>query len=289
MLRYPYLKNRSNGSLPKKNKYINKIEDLFIESENLSFHFFTDAKSNIKDVVWSIILIDKEDSSNIGENVLKFVGKDKIKKQTQLLDRYGLSLQYIVFDDTHRWDLGEGEIFIISFKRRLCKLKNIVAKYNLAEFEKLLLEIQGGSMKMNKPLLYSTSTLEGYLADMCQAKLNPINRTIFPGDADLVIYDNNVAKYLIEFKKHTIYGEIKHQSFLKYINYDRKKYLALASLTRKLGLPFFINLIYSTNYDDNKIKIELIDTNMRLVEDKIIVFKGLEDARKQILDYIKGK
>lgn len=287
MLRYPKLIKRADGSMPKTNPIVKRIESVFDDFNNISFHFFTDRNGDVKDIAWKIVMIDPDDEKDLAEKLTSFVGKDKLREEVQLLRTYSIDLQYILFDDNNKWEKDQGNIFVASFEDHSYDIKK-VEKLSLSNFEKLLLTIQGESMVMNKPLHYSTSSLEGYLADMCQRELNPQNRAIFPGDADIIIYNDNKVKYLIELKKHTVYGPISEQTFMKYWDKDKKKYRGLASLSRKFNLSFFINFVYSTKQDLNKIKLEKIGTDLKVIEDSIITFTEEQDLKRKIKEYLKN-
>lgn len=287
MLRHPKLKKRTDGSMPKTNSIVRRIESIFDDFDNVSFYFFTDRNGDVKDIVWKTIIIDSDDEKDLIEKLTSFVGEEKLREEIQLLQTYSINLQYILFDDNNKWKERQGTIFVASFDIHTCEFDKI-ERLSLGDFEKLLLTIQGGPMVMNKPLIYSTSSLEGYLSDMCQKELNPVNRAIFPGDVDVVIYNENKVEYLIELKKHTIYGPISDQTFTKYWYKDMKKYRGLASLSRKFNLSFFINFIYSTSQDHNKIKLEKIGTDLKLIENRIITFKDEQDLKRKIKEYLEN-
>lgn len=205
----PYLKKRVDKSKPQQNTFLGDPFDLFIECKNrLSFHFFT-VENEVRPYAWKTLISDVDiDISMLKKEILSYVNIENLKSDFLYLNNFGIELQYVVFNDNKNWHLEENTIFLVSFK--MDDTDDII-NFSIREFDKksfqtYLREIQGQDMIMNKPLIYSTTELEGYLADMCQSKMNPVGKAIFPGDVDLVLYTKNKTLNIIEFKKHTIFG-----------------------------------------------------------------------------------
>ena len=112
-----------------------------------------------------------------------------------------------------------------------------VTEKNISDLKKDIKLLSGGSISIgNKGLVYSTSTLEGYLSQTDAA---------WPGDADLIVLDkalNPVA--LLEYKKHTLDTPMRDQKLSNYYpSKDRRKYDRLAILRSFLGEDTpFINI-----------------------------------------------
>lgn len=288
----PVLINRENGSMPKTNFLLGDIDSVFDTFDTDSFHFFTkqhDKNGNyFIPLIWKVLLLKNNNYKiKVAKELINYIGKDKLLREISIYNNYSLNLQYIIFYDNVDWHTVNQKIFVVSFKNKKNKIKSKVKLLTKTEFEKYLFSIQNESMVMNKPLIYSTTNLERYLSDMCQRELCPQKRAIFPGDVDCLIYKENKVRYLIEFKKHTIKGKIENQSFKKYWDKDKKKYTALASLAKYFHLNYFINLIYSTFDDINKIKLEIISSNLKLLKTKIISFITKDELINLLKDIFK--
>ncbi len=68
---------------------------------------------------------------------------------------------------------------------------------------------------------------------------------------------------------------------MKYIYNDRKKYQGIASAAKEFGQDHFYNIIYSTNVDDNKIKIEKIDIDLQIICQTTFEFTSKEDLQNK--------
>lgn len=280
----PVLKKRSDGTMPQQNSILGDPFELFLGiNSRLSFHFFT-VDDQIKPYAWKVLVSDVEiDKSNLKHEILSYINIKQLISDYNYLLSNGIKLQFIVFNDNVNWHTHNGTIYLIDFK---VNIDNSSVDFSVREFDKTsfqihLREIQSHDMIMNKPLIYSTTELEGYFADQCQRDLNPMGKAIFPGDVDLILYSNNKTINIIEFKKHTKYGDgsIEDQSFLKYWFKDKKKYTGIALLAKKLNKDFFYNLIYSTKNDElKKIKIEKISTSLELMGNLVKVFESKNDA-----------
>lgn len=284
----PTLKRRSDGSQPKKNNIFGDFENLFDSYEDkLSFHFFSDQDGLKHKKAWKILLneTDNFDKKNVSAAIIEVEGRNLIESNVRFLSSKDIELEYIIFKDNLDWTTHNGLIYKIKFYLQNDIIMYQVRSFSRDGFRKYLFELQGESMVMNKKLLYSNTELEGYLSDLCYRNNPQPNTAIFPGDIDLLIYDELRSLYVLEFKKHNIKGPIEEQSFLKYIYNDRKKYMGIASVAIEFGHDFFYNIIYSTNQDLNKIKIEKIDVNLNLLSDQIFEFntkKELESIFNKI-------
>lgn len=290
----PYLKKRTDKSKPQNNIFLGDPIDLFMNWDHrLSFHFFT-VDNEVKPYAWKTLISDIDiDQSILKTEVLAYVNIENLISDYNYLMNHGIELQYVVFNDSKNWHIQNGVIYLVSFKldNEKSSIYFSIQEFDKFSFQKHLRDIQGQDMIMNKPLIYSTTELEGYFADMCQSRLNPIGRAIFPGDVDLVLYSNNQTIDVIEFKKHTMFGEgkIEDQSFSKYWYKDKKKYTGLSILTKKLNKDFFYNFIYSTkNNELNKVKIEKISTELRLLDQRVVTFENKQEAFIFIKNFIEG-
>lgn len=287
----PVLKKRSDGSQPQTNAFLGDPYNLFESNNALNFHFFT-SNGNVASIAWKVLLMDHNtiDPSIVINGIQEHEGIERLFTYLQYLNNYGIQLEYIVFKDENDWHNGTNAIHKVSVSlidERIVFTSDI---YNISSFHALLFEIQGTSMIMNKPLIYSTTELEGYLADMCQRTLSPIDRVIFPGDVDLILFQNEETFACVEFKKHTRSGVgiLRNQSFMNYMRYDYKKYNGIAALTSRLNLTYFYNIIYSTRPDElDLVKIEKISTSLTLIDSLVMRFESREELRDMLLDYMR--
>ena len=142
------------------------------------------------------------------------------------------------------------------------------------DIKKAILEYTGSPISMGKPLNYYETELEKILSqDRNNNQEGKANPAPFPGDCDLLLYDDNyTCKAIIEFKKRTNKGSnipIADQTISNFLKQDRIKYQRLNLLRmyfEKKGntsIPL-LNVFYSVadDEDKNKIKIEEIAPNL---------------------------
>jgi hypothetical protein len=284
MLKKPELKHRKNRSKPKHNSLIGDPFDINTKYFKTSFNFFTNGNV-VKDKVWDILVADTPNinQSLIFNEILSIYGTDCLFDNLKFLSKNGFVFEIIVFYDSLEYLKKGSPIYIVELGLNNSNIVHKISKKNLIEFEDYVFLIQGASNIMNKSLIYSRTELEGHLSDICQRGNNSINKSIFPGDVDLVFYDKNLdVENVFEFKKHTDSGQgiIEDQSFLKYINLDMKKYTAIATLAQKFNKDYFYNIIYSTRENElNKIKIEKISNKLVLISSEMKTFTNKEEFK----------
>ena len=122
-------------------------------------------------------------------------------------------------------------------------------------------------MIIKKALNYYETDLEKYLQENCQR-----TGALFPGDCDLLLYDERmVCKLIVEFKKTTYMDKtpIEKQSFLNHMDRDRNKYTRLNILRNYFSeaeghiIPF-VTVFYSVKKEECKMKLELIAPDLSL-------------------------
>lgn len=293
ILNEPFLKKRIDKSKPQKNSFFGDPKNLFSEFEKMiTFHFFT-LNQVVKPYAWKVLVSDIDfDESLLKTEIFEYAQENDLISDILYLEKYDIELQYIVFNDNRNWALDNGPIYLVSFE--IIENKRIDISFEVFEkysFQKYIRFVQGQDMIMNKSLIFSTTELEGYYADICQSNNHPSGKAIFPGDVDLVLYNKNATISLIEFKKHTVFGEgiIEDQSFKKYWYKDKKKYQGLALLAKKLNKGYFYNIIYSTKKNElRKVKIEKISTELQLIEITIKSFENYKQAKEFMKKYIEG-
>ncbi len=148
---------------------------------------------------WKILLneFDEFDEKRISTEIIRIETRGNVESNIHFLNKHGIELEYIIFHDKVNWKIEDGVIYKLKFKVVDNNIRYSIRKFSKDVFKKYLFELQGESMIMNKRLIYSNTELEGYLADLCY-KSNPESETaIFPGDLDLIIYDQLKSLYVL--------------------------------------------------------------------------------------------
>lgn len=297
----PYLKVRATKAMPQMNPVLGDIDESFFIANHINFHFGMKENEEIN-YAWKVLLsdvsIEKVDDENIKNAVLSHISYNHLFADFTYLQKHNLQYQIIIFNDNVDWKKENNFIAIISmqiktegFFKKTQKLELSVEKLSQKEFQNRLVQIFGIN-RTAKPLINSTTEFEGYLSDVSRVGSYRNDVTLFPGDADLVLYkpDTFGSLALIEFKKHTIkgYGRIEDQSYMKYNYKDNKKYTGLSKIAKRLNLNYFYNVIYSTKPEEyHKLKIEKIDVNLNLIESKMFSFTDKKDLLAKMKGYIK--
>ncbi|MDR2828011.1 MAG: hypothetical protein LBV51_01155 [Acholeplasmatales bacterium] len=295
-LSIPQLKKRDNSSLPQTNRLIGDIYKVFDFCNDVSFHFGC-KNGNIANFAWEILVSDipvqQFNILQLKEQIISIYSRRKLYSDCKFLNQFNLKLQIVVFCDSCDWNNDGNHICLVDVKIDSYDCLALISKfYSQKDFQKLILENNGINLT-NKPLKYSTTSFEGYLSDICVTSSRRNDVSLFPGDVDLILYnDQYLQNCIIEFKKHTQSGEgnIEDQSFQKYLSYDKKKYEGLCQLAKKLDLKHFYNIIYSTkNNELNKIKIEKVSVGLELCSFEMISFTGVTDLKQKLQSYFKLK
>lgn len=192
---------------------------------------------------------------------------DAVINKSSFFGRYDLDLSYTIIWKAPLGTLPDNCNVIIELSYRDSGFqKNII---NFGQLKNLLLQYSGRSIVMGKPLIYYETELEKILS------LNRSGRTApFPGDCDLLLYDNDFrCRAIIEFKKRTSRGaniSIANQTISNYIEKDILKYRRLNLLRNYFeqkdeSIIPLLNIFYSVagDKDDNKIKIETISHGLQ--------------------------
>lgn len=292
----PYLKSNITGRPVKVNSIIGNFEDCFsrdvLEEFNLkstSFDFFilwNEDKTNgdLNKSLWFKRVIEFDDSSNTLININnEFIRKltvcdseQYIEDNLHFLSKYNLNGYYMIIKD---WVINDNFIckntpIALSLPLLSPLLKKNLNIMTLEDIEKSLIDNSGGEFSINKPLNYSTTSLEYILA-----KNSKETGALWPGDCDLIIFDEKYeCKMILEFKKCTQYGNIpiEDQSFDNYKG-DTIKYKRLAILRDYLSelsndtVPL-LTIFYPTT-DEKFIKIQSIDgtpSNLYEINNKLL-------------------
>ena len=224
----------------------------------VSFDFFVNWNNNtISNEFWVKRIVKTEytpwpiiDKGILQQKIYDCDGIEYVKVLSRFASKYNVILKYQLFKESNSWN-DEMTIISVVFNNN-GDVSHVVNK-RISDLKEDIKSLSGGPISIGKKgLIYSTSTLEGYLSRTDSA---------WPGDADLVILDkalNPVA--LLEYKKHTLDTPIKDQQLSNYYPYpDKRKYDRLAIIRNFLGNDTpFINIYYPTNPVFESIKFEKI-------------------------------
>jgi hypothetical protein len=163
-------------------------------------------------------------------------GKQYSQQTFRLLKYYGLIEKYMIFRNVpeERWDNREEKIleYDISERNGNASLRRI----SVDELEDEIKSIRQSAPSIGAHgLIYSTSTLEGYLSE---------KDYIWPGDVDTILFEPNEnykVNAVLEFKKHTASSHIAYEDE-KLSNYYKRDILKYESLG--LLRDFFQSSLY---------------------------------------------
>ena len=266
MLRKPVLALTSDRTrMAQINDYCGNPEDWFdsqpFRERNLyatSFDFFVDWEAgNVCDEVWIKRISDSDTIHEQSETeLLKLIsdcdGREKSNRLYRFMTYQRMIEKYMLFRDVpeNQWANGQEKVVELD----LSKYKNgSVSQFDVNEIQQKISQLRRRPAPIgNAGLIYSTSSLEGYLSRQPY---------FWPGDADTVLFDeNNDVVAIIEFKKHTASSRIPfdEQRITNYLNQDILKYKSLALLRDKFQTKLFV-LYYPIPRNIDYIIIEKLD------------------------------
>lgn len=190
-----------------------------------------------------------------------------VRNKTTFFNNYGFELSYTIINKTPVRRLANDENVIIELKPLENGFQTSIINYG--QLKNLLVSYSGRPIRMGKPLNYYETELEKILSMDTAGYSAP-----FPGDCDLLLYDDNMkCKAIIEFKKRTSFGaniSIANQTISNYMIHDSLKYRRLnilrSHLERHDGSTIPLLVVYysvANDSDDNKIKIEAVSHTLQ--------------------------
>ncbi|MBO1679738.1 hypothetical protein [Bittarella massiliensis (ex Durand et al. 2017)] len=195
----------------------------------------------------------------------------EVVSKEEFFRAHGLHLSYIVIRDL-KGDFALREDQKVAVLLRYDPSTGTLTKDPVAlkQLQEMLVQHSNKKMKINKPLHYYETDLEKYLQTTCKD-----TGALFPGDCDMLLYDqNNLCRCILEFKKTTQRdaASLEEQSFLRHMDRDRSKYTRLnilrTALAEREGRPIpFATVFYSVKAGENTIKIERIGPSLQLEGD----------------------
>ncbi len=254
----------------KKNEYCGDPEEWFdsaaFRKRNLyatAFDFFVNWETNsVCDEVWIKRISDSDEIHNQSAlELMKLIsdcdGKEKSNRLYRFMRHQNMSEKYMLFRDVPEklWDNGQEKVVELDMSKCYTE-QNLVSQLDAEEIQERISQLRRYPAKLGQAgLIYSTSSLEGYLSH---------KPYFWPGDADTVLFDeNNEVTAVIEFKKHTASSKIpfSEQKLKNYLERDILKYKSLALLRDRFKTNLYV-LYYPIPRDINYMIIEKIDGNV---------------------------
>lgn len=266
MLRKPVLALTSDRTrMAQTNDYCGNPEDWFDSKpfceRNLyaaSFDFFVDWETGrVCDEVWIKRISDSDTIYEQSETELLGLisecdGREKSNRLYRFMKYQRMREKYMLFRDVPeiQWKNRQEKVVELD----MSKFRNgSVSQFDVYEIQKKISQLRRCPAPIgNAGLIYSTSSLEGYLSSQPY---------FWPGDADTVLFDeNNDVAAIIEFKKHTANSRIpfEEQRITNYLNKDILKYKSLALLRDRFQTQLFV-LYYPIPKNIDYVIIEKLD------------------------------
>lgn len=232
---------------------------------SVTFDFFVDwEKRKIPKRLWTKRIIYRPFSMECDEIYRKIVavdGRDGLETLLGFCRQNQFELEYLLCPDipAGAWADPENHLFLFNMTKYLerCPGKEVLYEVSANQLKGIIRGLRRESHAIGrKGLQYASSSLEVYLSR---------DDYIYPGDADIVLVDENAkAKAVIEVKKHTIfsekkYGPVEGETLYHYRDTDKLKFQSLGILKETLGCPLYM-LYYSTvpNREGGIVKMERI-------------------------------
>ena len=204
-------------------------------------------------------------TSEFNRKLLSLEPTNAFQAELSFFSKHAIIANFIVVKDMHgRTVLTENENAALEATNGVNGIDHKTV-YTYSRFKRLLIERSNGILKIKKKLKYYETDLEN-----CIALTNRITGALFPGDCDMLIFDDECrCRFILEFKKCTPFGEtipIVDQSFLNYYKNDKNKYIRLNILrkylenTEQRSIPL-LNVFYPTT-KEQQVKIEAIERNL---------------------------
>jgi hypothetical protein len=222
----------------------------------LSFDFFVNwPRRSIADEIWIKRLVREEVSPwpvldpQILMNWIEQVDSPETVQAFQSFCRaQRFRSHYFLFKDATRWEADPQAVVEVE----ITAPSRLPVVTKPSELRQRIRKLRGGSVPIGPGgLIYSTSSLECFLSKTAD---------FWPGDADAILVDEkNLARAILEFKKHNLDAPIEKQSLLNYRDRDKLKYQSLGLLRDRLqtaaNLPILM-VYYPTQLHIKNVKIE---------------------------------
>lgn len=225
-----------------------------------TFDFFVNwDDETICDEIWIKRISDSDNiHSETHAELMRLIaecdGRDKLNHLFRFFAYQRMIVKYMLFRDVpeREWENGEEKVIELDISRYR---QEVVSRYDASEIQDKIRNLRRSPAPIgNAGLIYSTSSLEGYLSRQPY---------FWPGDVDTVLYnDNNDVEAIIEFKKHTANSRIpfNNQRIANYLTRDILKYKSLALLRDRFNTDLYV-LYYPIPANIDYVIVEKIDGN----------------------------
>ncbi len=230
------------------------FDNEFFRNNGLScttFDFFVDwKKRSIPGRLWTKRIIYRAfpmECDEIYRRIVTADGRDSLETLLSFCQSNRFELEYLLCPDIPADDWADPEnrlyLFNMSKYRENRPVDEVLRGMSADQLKEVIHGLRRESHGIGKKgLHYASSSLEVYLSR---------DDYIYPGDADIVLLDENgKARAVIEVKKHTIYSEkkvgpVENETYYPYKYPDKMKFESLGILKDTLGCPLYM-LYYST-------------------------------------------
>ncbi|MEC8328109.1 MAG: hypothetical protein VX100_18765 [Pseudomonadota bacterium] len=234
--------------------WLKSSEQLQTSYRGITFDFFIDwSKEEFSKEIWVKLLVNSESIqllfSSSEEEIKEWIrGIQPLIDICKFVNKNNLSAKFLFIDPENDYD---DEMEVITF--HFCSLCHVrVEKLKINQIKNSIQHWSGGPVGIGrKGLYFADSLLECSLSS---------TSSLWPGDADLLLVSKNeyTASLLIELKKHNKDTPLSEQRLENYYpNPDARKYNRLGILANYFDVPF-LNVYWSTNYQETKVKLELL-------------------------------
>ena len=229
----------------------------------LTFDFFVNwATGSIPNQLWIKRVVEEPfnpwpitSSRDISNAIYQCDGEEKVRKLCGFANRYDMSCHYFLFKESSDSRHPPAPIIEVTFDGIGSVIG--VQEVELSVLMQRIQRLRGGPASVgSKGLTYGLTSLECFLSK---------TRTLWPGDADLVLVDSSFTPLaIIEFKKDTRGTPIANETLSNYYpTRDPRKYDSLALFrdcftNGASALPIIV-VYYSIRQSSRQVKLELIE------------------------------
>ncbi len=236
-----------------------------------SFDFFVNwDNETLQPIAWvKRTLYDCSGSTamEIMNAIIKCDGFDGFQAARNFCNANNIELSYILIPDIpcEQWKDEKNKVILFNVARYEVGDENAVLYLSVKDLIDLIhtYRVKYDEARMDtRGLIYSTSSLEYFLSKH-QPDIEYRGDAIYPGDADIVLFDNEYTPLaVVEIKKHNEGSKkyaktIQSESISNYIKQDRLKYKSLNILQQALKCKFYMLFYPTTN--ENVVKMEQIE------------------------------
>lgn len=273
-----------------------------------TFDFFINWSNNtfqpiawVKRVIYSGFTIEPNE---IMDSIIKCDGKDKFETVKNFCYKNDINLSYILIPEilTDAWIDNNNKVILFDVKKfEENNGANPVSPMSVKELIGLIhsYKVDYKSVRMDSEgLKLSTTSLE-YFLSMWNNKIGYKGDAIYPGDADIILFDEDYCpKAIIEIKKHSI-GSVKRyastieeENISLYVKGDKLKYQSLDILQRHWNCDFYM-LFYPTT-SETSIKIQKV-SELKALTSKVLPLPNvhspvaLQNFQSQFVDFMNAK